>query len=657
MIREDLQEHLIIWNNRLKNFETLLIEIRNSADVIKNYIKKKKSQDVSRVLRSIIDGTTEHKTEEFGLVLSELESLQASKDIFSSGFNGWVVDNFINYNPSSFNYLQESQMEIILAAIKSLNETGDINSESLNTLFQFIFQCASYLDYITRTIIAFKLFDRLKYIKTNVVLIGANGSGKSTFSRSLRGILSRQIVVIPSQQLLYYKAPYSINTNTSFVKAVVEYQSKDKLGNSTEIKDSTQDDFTNIIIALKENEDSVARECYYEKKFDQETILSKVQRVWGYFYKDRNFLFENYKLHIRCNSGEVYDVNSLSDGEKAIIYYASHIFFAPENAYIIIDEPENHMHTALCDKLWNVLEAERTDCTFVYLTHNLDFAVSRNNKTIIWNKSFIPPHQWDIEVLPHDDEIPERLMTEIVGTKKNLLFCEGEDKSSVDFRLYNILFKEYTVVPMKRRDDVIRSVIAYNKNPQFHYKAFGIVDHDNYRDLTDLQTQDIYVLSTNEVENILCDEKLIEYAIEQFCSSATIEEFKENFFKMLSKESERLAIDYVVDYINDRIHSSIISNRKHLSEIKTELADLMELNVEGKYIERREYLNSLVKSKDYTEALSNCNLKKKLTHELCNRIIVNNYEDRVLELINRTPKMATFLRNKYLPQVPCESIN
>ena len=58
------------------------------------------------------------------------------------------------------------------------------------------------------------------------------------------------------------------------------------------------------------------------------------------------------------------------------------------------------MHTALCDKLWNVLEQERPDCTFVYLTHNLDFAVSRNNKTIIWNKSFTPPKFWDFEELP-----------------------------------------------------------------------------------------------------------------------------------------------------------------------------------------------------------------------------------------------------------------
>lgn len=38
---------------------------------------------------------------------------------------------------------------------------------------------------------------------------------------------------------------------------------------------------------------------------------------------------------------------------------------------------------ALCNLIWDKLEGERKDCTFVYLTHNVNFAVSRINAEII----------------------------------------------------------------------------------------------------------------------------------------------------------------------------------------------------------------------------------------------------------------------------------
>lgn len=77
--------------------------------------------------------------------------------------------------------------------------------------------------------------------------------------------------------------------------------------------------------------------------------------------------------------GSKYPFMSLSDGEKAVFYYIAHILLAKDNSYIIVDEPENHLHLALIMKLWDALELVRSDCQFIYLTHNLEFAASRNN--------------------------------------------------------------------------------------------------------------------------------------------------------------------------------------------------------------------------------------------------------------------------------------
>ena len=89
--------------------------------------------------------------------------------------------------------------------------------------------------------------------------------------------------------------------------------------------------------------------------------------------------------------------------------------------------------------LWDKLEQIIKDCTFVYLTHNVDFAVSRINATILWNKSFTVPDSWDIKVIPLNTEIPDELLVEIAGSRKNVLFCEGE-KSSLDYKaLFNFI--------------------------------------------------------------------------------------------------------------------------------------------------------------------------------------------------------------------------
>src|SRR5688500_17911129 len=41
---------------------------------------------------------------------------------------------------------------------------------------------------------------------------------------------------------------------------------------------------------------------------------------------------------------------------------------------------ELHLHRALQAPLWDEIEAERADCLFVYLTHDLDFAASRRSE-------------------------------------------------------------------------------------------------------------------------------------------------------------------------------------------------------------------------------------------------------------------------------------
>lgn len=180
-----------------------------------------------------------------------------------------------------------------------------------------------------------------------------------------------------------------------------------------------------------------------------------------------------------------YSFDSLSDGEKAVFYYIGHVLFAKENSYIVVDEPEDHLHPAIVLKLWDVVENLRKDCKFIYLTHDCDFAASRRADKF-WSKSFTAPADWDIESLSSCEELPEALLMELLGVRQNILFCEGKN-GSLDNRLYGLFFPDYKIVPAGSCSNVIKYTRAYNqsqflKQSKPGSKAIGIIDGDFYED-------------------------------------------------------------------------------------------------------------------------------------------------------------------------------
>lgn len=257
----------------------------------------------------------------------------------------------------------------------------------------------------------------------------------------------------------------------------------------------------------------------YRNKNDKDrSYIDEILSLWNDIIKDRNLNFNSYKLYASGHEIINYSFNDLSDGEKSIFYYISHVILAPKNSYIIIDEPENHLNINVCTVLRNRLEEKRNDCKSIYLTHNLDFVSTRINSTIIWNKSFKLPYEWEFTELPKNDVLPEKLIMEIMGSRNNILFCEGT-KDSLDHKLYSILFPNLKVVPIGGHNDVIESVRAFNYSGDFLTKAFGIIDGDYHlpEQIEKWEEQGIYSLQVNEIENLLCDQTIIKEAVNYFC--------------------------------------------------------------------------------------------------------------------------------------------
>jgi hypothetical protein len=195
----------------------------------------------------------------------------------------------------------------------------------------------------------------------------------------------------------------------------------------------------------------------------------------------------------------------MSDGERVIFYMLGHCLMARPNSIIIIDEPELHVHKAILARLSDIIEAERPDCAFVYITHDLDFVVARPTASKLLILSYSPDLIWRLELLPTDTGLPERVLSEIVGSRQPILFVEGV-RGGLDSIIYRSAFPQHTVEPIGPCDAVIHAVASFRAHPSLHrLSGKGIVDSDgrNADEVSYLAKQDVHVLSVAEMENLL----------------------------------------------------------------------------------------------------------------------------------------------------------
>lgn len=111
------------------------------------------------------------------------------------------------------------------------------------------------------------------------------------------------------------------------------------------------------------------------------SCLDDVIDIWNSLIEHRELYCDNScNLKIKYSKGDQtkeYPAFRMSDGEREIFYVVGRVLLSKPSSLIIIDEPELHLHKAILNKLWDILEVKRNDCQFIYLTHDIDFASSR----------------------------------------------------------------------------------------------------------------------------------------------------------------------------------------------------------------------------------------------------------------------------------------
>lgn len=199
-----------------------------------------------------------------------------------------------------------------------------------------------------------------------------------------------------------------------------------------------------------------------------------------------------------------YSITEMSDGEKAVFYIIGQTLVAEQGSVFIMDEPEIHVHRSILGRLWDELEAARPDCAFLLITHDLEFAASRAGKKYIV-RAFTPEVGWTIEEVPEAEGFSEDIVTLILGSRKPILFVEGE-QGSLDIAFYRACYPGWTVLPRGGCESVIHSVITMRRNAALtRIQCAGLVDADSRsaEQLKYLADNGIYVLPVSEIENLV----------------------------------------------------------------------------------------------------------------------------------------------------------
>jgi len=333
------------------------------------------------------------------------------------------------------------------------------------------------------------------------------------------------------------------------------------------------------------------------------------------------------------------------------------VMLAEENSYIVIDEPENHLHLSICNRLWDLLELERQDCKFIYITHNLEFAVSRNQKSFIWNKNYTPPFSWDFEIINDDIDIPEILLLEIIGSRKNVLFCEGDDKNSLDYKIFTRIFPKLNVIPVKGHDEVIKYCTAFNRNTTLsNLTAFGIIDGDVWttQEIERKRRDKIFVLPFNEIENAICQEEILKSVVTlTYGEQKSVEDFKNEFFKEMNSTKNKIATCYANNRINNRLKHNLFEENKDFSKLKVEIDSFLNSEaIESYYNEMLFKIEKDIDEKNYSSLLTYVNSKKYITNHLGNKYIAKNFESIFINLLSQNQEfyqvIYEYIINPYL---------
>ena len=287
-----------------------------------------------------------------------------------------------------------------------------------------------------------------------------------------------------------------------------------------------------------------------------------------------------------------FSIAQMSDGERNAAIIAATVLTVDPGTVLLIDEPERHLHRSIIEPFLSALFAHRMDCPFVISTHELALPVANPKASVLlvrscqWNGD--KATAWDVELLEPNAGLPEELKRDILGSRKRILFVEG-NANSLDLPLYNALFPGLSVIPKGSCIDVEKAVKGMRGSQALHHvEAFGLIDRDNRDEekVKQLAEDGVFALDVYAVESLYyCSDAIAAVARRQAESlgrdaDEMIESATQNVLAALNQHgvAERMAARRCESRVRDQILSEI-PNWKSINSNETKI----EITVDSGY--------------------------------------------------------------------------
>lgn len=355
-----------------------------------------------------------------------------------------------------------------------------------------------------------------------IIFVGANGRGKSRLTVHVENVLALDAHRISAHRALALNPDVAKISEKKALAGLrighpdegslerLNYRVTHRWGNKKSVH--LLNDFDYLIQALFAEQSNTSLEAYNKVKpgatLSEDPIkvtkFDDLKRIWQTILPHRQLHISGDDILVSApESDDRYKASEMSDGERAVFYLIGQALMAKESSVLIVDEPELHVHRSIMSKLWDEIEAERPDCGFIFITHDLEFAAVRNAQKFVI-KEYSPTPYWSIEPVPEESGFDEETTSLILGSRQPILFVEGNEES-LDLGIYRACYPDWTVIPRGSCSEVIHAVVTLRNNADFtRIAASGIVDGDDYEadDIANLEKLGISVLPVSEIENL-----------------------------------------------------------------------------------------------------------------------------------------------------------
>ncbi|WP_298880699.1 AAA family ATPase [uncultured Bradyrhizobium sp.] len=341
-----------------------------------------------------------------------------------------------------------------------------------------------------------------------IILIGPNGVGKTRFAVDLVGRNNPRAERISANRFIGLAAlprqadnELKSNSQNALQRQLSEYW-------------EVHNEYTFLMSQMLE-EDKSAAQKYRKKHRNGETLpdelietrLEKITSLWHRLFPGRTLNLDYEPTVLKDGDSTPYATARMSEGERTALYLITRLA-SSSREIILVDEPEIHFHPLLARQFWNEMEAFKQNALFVYVTHDIPFALSRKSPTIYVVRS---PGTFDAI---NGSEIPNEAINAILGaasfsiSASRLVFCEGaigDTEQTLLSAWYNC--PNTAVIPVGGCERVQQCVAVFNANHATrNITAIGHLDRDDWPDDMLTRSPMIKPLPVNEIEGLICFE-------------------------------------------------------------------------------------------------------------------------------------------------------